>query len=124
MNGWSEVLSVIGTIVLMIAVFVAAYFVSKYVGKHYKPHYGYSKHITVIDSTVIGKDRSLLIVKVGEKAFLIGSTPNEFTLLSEVDSGQFEGDSEIREPQQKEFISIFRDVIKSKIKKPDNGEEN
>ena len=124
MNGWSEIFSIIGTIVLMIAVFVAAYFVSKYVGKTYKPRYGFSKHITVIDRTVIGKDRSLLIVKVGKKSFLIGSTPNEFTLLSEFDSGQFEADTEIMEPRQNDFVSIFRDVIKNKIKKPDNGEKN
>lgn len=120
----SETLSIIGTIVLMIVVFVAAYFVSKYVGKHYKPNYGISKHITVIDSTVIGKDRSLLVVKVGERAFLIGSAPNEFTMLSEIDAQQFAEDSENKNPAQKDFISTFRDVIKGMKKKPDDGEEN
>lgn len=124
MNGWSEILSIIGTIVLMIAVFAAAYFVSKYVGKHYKPNYGLSKHITVIESTIIGKDRSLLIVKAGEKALLIGSTPNEFTLLSELDAQQFAADSDLSETVQKDFVTTFRDVIKSRIKKSDGGEEN
>ena len=124
MNDWSEILSIIGTIVLMIAVFAAAYFVSKYVGKHYKTNYGVSKHITVIESAIIGKDRSLLIVKAGEKAFLIGSTPNEFTLLSELDAQQFAADSEDSVSAQKDFISTFRDVIKSRIKKSDDGEEN
>ena len=108
----------------MIAVFAAAYFVSKYVGKHYKTNYGVSKHITVIESAIIGKDRSLLIVKAGEKAFLIGSTPNEFTLLSELDAQQFAADSEASGSAQKDFISTFRDVIKSRIKKSDDGEEN
>ena len=123
-NSWSEVFSIIGTIVLMIAVFAAAYFVSKYVGKRYKSNYGSSKHITVIDSTIIGKDRSLLIVKAGEQAFLIGSAPNEFTLISEIDAQQFAVDPEIKEPAQKDFVSTFRDVIKSRIKKSDDGEEN
>ena len=124
MNDWSEILSIIGTIVLMIAVFAAAYVVSKYVGKRYKANYGVSKHITVIESTIIGKDRSLLIVKAGEKAFLIGSTPNEFTLLSELDAQQFAADSEALALAQKDFISTFRDVIKSKLKKSDDGEES
>ncbi len=106
----------------MIAVFAAAYFVSKYVGKRYKSNYGFSKHISVIVSTIIGKDRSLLIVKAGGKAFLIGSTPNEFTLLSELDAQQIAADSEIPEPTQKDFVSTFRDVIKSRIKKSDDGE--
>lgn len=116
MHDGPEILSIIGTIVLMIAVFAAAYFVSKYVGKHYKPNNSVSKHINVIDSTTVGKDRSILIVKVGEKAFLIGSTSNELTLLSEIDAEQFVADSKIMEPAQKDFISTFRDVIKSKIK--------
>ncbi len=108
----------------MIAVFAAAYFVSKYVGKHYKPNYGLSKNITVIDSTVIGKDRSLLLVKVGEKAFFIGSTSNEFTLLSELDAEQFVSASETEQASPNDFITTFRNVIKSKLKRPDDGEEN
>ncbi|MFB0920044.1 MAG: flagellar biosynthetic protein FliO, partial [Oscillospiraceae bacterium] len=113
-----------GTIVLMIAVFAAAYFVSKYVGKHYKPNYGLSKNITVIDSTVISKDRSLLLVKVGEKALLIGSTPNEFTFLSEFSAEQFAADSQVEQAPPKDFITTFRSVIKSKLIRPDNGDEN
>ena len=124
MNGWSEALSVIGTIVLMIAVFVAAYFVSKYVGKHYKPNYGFSKNISVIDSTAIGKDRSLLLVKVGEKNLLIGSTPNEITLLSEFPAEQFTADSQAGQAPPKDFLTTFRSVIKSKLTRSDNGEEN
>ncbi|MEA4896424.1 MAG: flagellar biosynthetic protein FliO [Oscillospiraceae bacterium] len=124
MEGWTEVLSIIGTLVLMAAVFAAAYFVSKYVGKHYKPSFGLSKNISVIDSAVVGKDRSLLLVKVGEKALLIGSTPNEFTLLSELEAGQFEAASETEQAPQKDFITTFRSVVKSKLKRTDDGEEN
>ncbi len=124
MEDLPEILSIIGTIVLMIAVFAAAYLVSKYVGKRYKSNYGFSKHISIIDSTSIGKDRSLLVVKAGGKTLLIGSTPNEFTLLSELDAQQIAADSQIPEPLQKDFISTFRDVIKSKIKKSDDGEIN
>ena len=124
MNGWSEALSIIGTIVLMIGVFAAAYFVSKYVGKRYKPNYGLSKNITVIDSTAVGKDRLLLLVKVGEKAFFIGSIPNEFTFLSELNADQFTADSHTDQALQNDFISTFRNVIKSKFKRPDDGEEN
>ena len=124
MNGWAEVLQVIGTIVLMIAVFAAAYLVSKYVGKHYKPHYGFSKNISIIDSTAVGKDRSLLLVKVGEKAFLIGSTPHELTFLSELSADQFTAESDTEQALPKDFISTFRGVLKSRLKRPDNGEEN
>jgi len=124
LNDWSEPLSIIGTIILMIAVFAAAYYVSKYVAKHYKPNYGFSKNITVIDSTLISKDRSLLLVKVGGKTLLIGSTPNEFTLLSELDAEQFAASFETAQAPQNDFISTFRNVLKGIIKKPDDGEGN
>lgn len=116
MNGYPEILSIVGTIVLMIAVFAAAFFVSKYIGKHFKPYSGSSGRICIIENVPVGKDRSLLIVKTGGKVFLIGSTPNEFTMLSELDIEQFAADSKIEEPLPKDFISTFRDVLKSKLK--------
>jgi flagellar biogenesis protein FliO len=120
MNDWAEVLSIIGTVVLMLAVFVGAYYVSKYVGKHYQPGHGFSKNITVLDSANVGKDRALLIVRVGEKAFLIGSAPQAFTLLSELDAEQFAAVSAEAPPSQKDFLSVFRGVIKGR--KPGDGD--
>ena len=124
MPDWKEIISMIVTVVLMIGVFVAAYYVSKFVGKHYKPRYGFSKVVTVIDSTTIGKDRSLLLVKAAGKVLLVGSTAHEFTLLSELDAEQFTDITEAPEPLKKDFISTFRDVLKSKIRKPGEGEED
>ena len=122
MNDLTEILSVAGTIVLMIAVFVAAYFVSKYVAKHYKPNYSSSKNIHIIDNTPVGKDRSLLIVKAGGKVFLVGSTPNELTLLSELDAEQLSSMSDAQSPQS-DFLTTFRSVLKGKLNKPDDGEK-
>ncbi len=119
MNDWTEVFSIIGTVVLMLAVFVGAYYVSKYVGRHYRPGQGFSKSISVVDSATIGKDRSLMIVRVGERAFLIGSAPQAFTLLSELDAEQFAAVSAETVPQ-KDFLSVFRGVIKGR--KPGDGE--
>ncbi len=119
-----EIVSMIGTVVLMIGVFVAAYYVSKFVGKNYKPRYGFSKAITVIDSTNIGKDRSLLVVKAAGKVLLIGSTAHEITLLSELDADQFTEAQEAQDPLKKDFVSTFRDVLKSKIRKPGEGEDD
>lgn len=104
----------------MLAVFVGAYYVSKFVGKRYQPRYGLSRNITVLDSAAVGKDRSLLIVKVGEKAFLIGSAPQAFTLLSELDAQQLAAASAEAPPPQKDFLSVFRGVIKGR--RPGDGE--
>lgn len=114
MNGFPEILSIIGTVVLMFAVFAAAYCASKLMGKHYQPHFGGSKHIAVIDRAIVGKDSALLLVRAGEKVFLIGSTPGRLTLLNEMHIGQFTNDSPQKEPVPMDFISSLRNVIKGK----------
>ncbi|MEG1166172.1 MAG: flagellar biosynthetic protein FliO [Oscillospiraceae bacterium] len=111
---WSEVVSIIGTILLMVAVFVGAYFVSKFVGKRYQPRYGFQKNIKILETTPIGKDRALMLVKAGEKVFLLGSTHSQFSLLSELDPQAFTETPE-REPIiKKDFVSAMRDAIKNR----------
>ncbi|NLH00813.1 MAG: flagellar biosynthetic protein FliO [Clostridiales bacterium] len=121
MNG-SEILSMIGTVILMIAVFAGAYYVSKFVGKHYQPRYGDSRNMSVIESQSLGKDKALLIVKTAGKAFLIGSTPHEFTLISELDPDTLTEDSEYK-PEKKDFSAILRNALTGKDKKRVEGEE-
>lgn len=111
-----EIMSTIGTILLMVAVFVGAYFVSKYVGKHYQPHNGSSGNISVIESQSVGKDRALIIVKTADRAFLIGTTPREFTLISELDVEKLSPVIE-EKPVSKDFYAMFHTAIAGKNKK-------
>lgn len=105
-----EVLSMAGTLVLMLAVFAGAYFVSKFVAKKYSPQAGASKNLSIIESLLVGKDKSLLVVRAAERVFLIGSTSREFTFLSELNSEEFPISRE-KKPQNKDFRSTLRDVI-------------
>lgn len=45
-----------------------------------------SRNIKVIDRVVLGQDRMLLITKIGEKHYLIGSSSHSIQILAELDS--------------------------------------
>lgn len=105
----------------MIAVFVSAYFFSKYVGKRYGTRSGPAKNISILECRNIGKDGTLLIVKAGERAFLVGATPRAFTFLSELDPDTLEA-PDPPDAVKKDFSAAFKTAIKSLGKKQDEGE--
>lgn len=123
MGSFAQALSMVGTVILMIAVFVGAYYVSKFVGKRYNPQNGDAKNITVLENQNIGKDKSLIIVKAANRAFLIGSTPRELTLISELDPENI-ADVPHLNSAKKDFSSIFHSALLGKEKKQNEGEDS
>lgn len=76
-----------------------------------------SRQMQLIDRMVIGQDRMLMIVQVGERFFLIGSTGSEISLISELSS------TDILPPDGEElthtvnFKETFLEHIKPKFKR-------
>lgn len=105
----------------MIAVFVGAYYFSKYVGGHYRTRYGATKNLSILESQAVGKDGALLIVKAAGRAFLVGATPREITLLGELDPETL---AETGTPNAvgTPFSDTFKSVLKGFGKKHDEGE--
>lgn len=123
MGSFGQIMSMIGTVILMIAVFVGAYYVSKFVGKRYQPKSGAAKNISVLENQSVGKDKSLIIVKAANKAFLIGSAAHEFTLISELDPESILDVPE-QSPFKKDFSFVFRSALLGKEKKQNEGENS
>ena len=44
-----------------------------------------SKYIKIVDRTVLGQDRMLLITQIGDKYYLIGSSSQTINILTEID---------------------------------------
>jgi len=44
-----------------------------------------SRYIKIIDRIVLGQDRIILITQIGEKYYLIGSSPQSIQILAELD---------------------------------------
>ena len=119
--GGREILSIVGTLVLMVAVFVGAYYFSKYVGRHYRTRYGATKNLSILESQSVGKDGAILIVKAAGRAFLVGATPREFTLLGELDPDTLET-PDAPSTTGGSFSDTFKTVLKGLGKKQDEGE--
>lgn len=119
-----DIISAVGTILLMIAVFVGAYYVSKLVGKRYSitGSAGVSKRVKVLESTAVGKDSSVIVIRAGEKVLLIGATPKELTFLSELDAESFPDIPEDNKPRQS-FRSVLRSVMPGKNSGSGEGED-
>jgi len=122
MGSFSEIASMVGTIILMIAVFAGAYYVSKFVGKRYQPRNGVTRNISILESQNVGKDKALLIVKAANRAFLIGTASHEFTLISELNPEDLIDVPEVN-PVKKDFSAVLRSALLGKEKKQDEGED-
>ncbi len=97
-------------IVIMIAVIVAAYIATKYLsgkGRQLKSH-----HIRVLDRMIMGRDKHIVLIEVGDKKLLIGITNQTINVLGDIDGETLK--EETGKPagtQQKGFASHLRDFI-------------
>lgn len=69
---------------ILVGVVFLAYFVSKWLSKKYASNGQATKHLKVVDRLVLGQDRALYIVKVGEKAMLLGVTQHSIEKLDDI----------------------------------------
>jgi flagellar biosynthetic protein FliO len=76
------ILKTIGSLVLVIGLGIAAAYVLKRVGPRFGQISG--RQIRLIETTALGPKKALHIVDVGGQRFLIGSTPEQVTMLSPI----------------------------------------
>ena len=75
---------------------------------------GMSKNMRVVDRIFMGRDKSIVIVRVGEKDYLLGISQNAITLLKELPEGEILAFAE-GEPEASPMA--FLDTLKKKWKK-------
>lgn len=96
-------------IVVMAAVLVAAYVATKYLaGRGRNPQ---SRHIRILDRMMLGRDKHIVLVEVGDKNLLIGVTNQSISVLGDID-----GDSLAAAPQdtgtaQRGVATQLRDFV-------------
>lgn len=86
MENFKLILSMAGTLVLMLAVFAGAYYVSRLVGKGYPGGAAAHSQIEITAKRAIGKNQSLLIVKAAGQAFLIGTADKSISVIGELNA--------------------------------------
>lgn len=82
-NGAEYVFQLIWYLIAFLLVIGAAFYITRFIGQS-TLRYTRSTNLQVIDYIILGRDKGLYIVKVGDKFFLIGVSNNNITYLTEI----------------------------------------
>lgn len=93
-----RIFTVIGTLIIFAVILYLAYLTTKFLGKRYSGGNLGGKNIKILETTYIGQDKMLLIVKTGGKTVLLGSAKDHIEYLCDVDESQmvFENSDEVK----------------------------
>jgi len=78
-------LTLVVALVAVAAVLYLSYLFSRYLAVG-AAKVNRSRYVKIIDRVVLGQDRMMLIVLIGEKYYLMGSTSQSIQILAELDS--------------------------------------
>ena len=83
-NPLSVVLSLVVGLVLFVLVLFLAWLCTRWLGGYYRARGAQGGSIRVLERTVIGPDRTLMVVRVGERVLLLGVSPQNISLVGEI----------------------------------------
>ena len=99
-----------------------AYFFTKYVvGRNLPVSFGGARRgmMHILAQMPLGRDRQVILIQVGERYFLLGSTANEIRLLSEIGGEEIEAWREKErqmgeEGQVPSFTQSLQEILKGR----------
>lgn len=107
--------SLIGVIVVFLLILYGSYFVSKKVAKM-SVRESRSKYMRLHDQMMIGQEKYLAVVSIGGRYFLIGSSENGISLLTELEENDL---ASLQNSADSDTRPVFKDLMK-KIGKDKN----
>lgn len=78
-----DLLSLLGILLVLLLVLAGCYLVTRWVGAGMPVGFG-ERHLKVLERLPVGKDQALLVVRLADRTFLLGSSPSGFSLLCEL----------------------------------------
>ncbi len=108
----ADMMTVVTTFLLVMGILALCYFFTKKVGKGML-RYQTSSCMKVIDRVIIGQDKSLMIVQIGERYCLIGVAQSGIQLLMELSKEEVEMQILDKEKNQN-FTEMFSEKFKRK----------
>jgi len=82
-NGTEYVFQLIWYLIVFLLVIGVAFYITRFIGQS-TLRYTRSTNLQVIDYIILGRDKGLYIVKVGDKFLLIGVSNSNITYLTEI----------------------------------------
>ncbi|NLK40294.1 MAG: flagellar biosynthetic protein FliO [Clostridiales bacterium] len=105
----SLVLSLLG----VVAVIAFTYYVFHWLAKRYSVAAS-CKNIKVIERAAIGKDKFIIVADICGGRYILGVTPQQFTLLKDLGEVEIEAQPVV---ERQDFISILGTMIKKRVGK-------
>lgn len=113
-----DLLSLLGTLVVIVAVLALAYVFTRYVAGHTVsggPAKG-GEHLSVIAQLPLGREQKLVLVRLGERCLLLGVTQSSIVCLRELSA---EEAAELQqkaaaEPAAPSFHNALRSVLEQR----------
>ncbi|MDD3765721.1 MAG: flagellar biosynthetic protein FliO [Eubacteriales bacterium] len=93
---------------IMVAIIFAAYVAAKWISLRYEK-ISSGRYIEQLDRVLVGRDRSIIIIRVGQKVLLLSCSAQGTTLISELDEGDLIPIKTQQTPDS--FNSIFEGLI-------------
>lgn len=121
----SVVLSLLGGLMLFALVLLLAWFCTRWIGGYYRSRGVQGGTVRVLERTVIGPDRTLMVVRAGERVWLLGVTPQNITPIGELSPDAYpedEAQEALRVPA--DFSDALRDAVKKWVPGKKQEEEN
>ncbi len=111
------VMRTLGGFALVISLILIAFFVARKIAPQYFTRHASQKNLKVIETLAVGEKRSVAVIQLGDKCFLIGNTPHQITLLSQLeDSFSPMAQPEravVPEPSNPSFLNPFRKLYET-----------
>ncbi|MFY9425317.1 MAG: flagellar biosynthetic protein FliO [Caldicoprobacterales bacterium] len=116
-----EALNIFLLIVGFAAILFAAYYFTKFIGSKMS-YSNTTRLIKVLDRVFLGNDKSICIIQVGKRFFVIGITNHHVELISELDEVELAPTSTpISNSKESSFNNIF-DTYLNRLKNKDRGQ--
>ena len=108
----SVVISLLGGLLLFVLVLLLAWFCTRWLGGYYRARGGQAGTVQVLERTVIGPDRTLMVVRAGERVWLLGVTPQNITPIGELSPDAYPEEAAPEAlPGPMEFSAALRDAV-------------
>ena len=112
-----DLLSLLGTLVVIVAVLALAYVFTRYVAGHTVsggPAKG-GEHLSVIAQLPLGREQKLVLVWLGERCLLLGVTQSSIVCLRELSAEEAaELQQKAAEPAAPSFHNALRSVLEQR----------
>ncbi|MCR4802210.1 MAG: flagellar biosynthetic protein FliO [Lachnospiraceae bacterium] len=117
-NTTDNYLRLIGTLFVFVVVLVVAYYVTRWIGQKEQGRFG-EKNIRIIEGYRMGTNKSVQIVKVGNKYFVLGVGKDEISYLGEVNEEElvFPENTIKPLPEFKDILAKAKEKIPTKNKR-------